>query len=163
MKTLFVLRHAKSSWDNLEQNDFDRPLNERGLKAAPKMGKFMRDKDLVPDLIISSPAARTRATAELVKNAGEFAAAIEFNPRIYEAAVSDLLDVIAAAPDTTEKLLLIGHNPGFEGLVKTLTGEVKEMPTAALAQIELLIESWKDVVSAGGKLTNLFKPKEISD
>lgn len=163
MKTLFVLRHAKSSWENLSQADFDRPLNERGLHIAPKVGKFMRDNDLVPNSIVSSPALRANTTAQMVKKAGAFTAALEYNPRIYEATVGDLLEVVATVADTYEKLLLVGHNPGFENLVRSLTGEAREMPTAALAQIELKIASWKNIGSIQGKLKNLFKPKEIFD
>jgi phosphohistidine phosphatase len=163
MKTLFVLRHAKSSWDNPNQIDFERPLNERGLKTAPKMGEFMKEKDLVPDLIISSPAMRAKTTAQMVKDAGEFSAEIKFDQRIYEATVGTLLEVLNDAPESAERLLFVGHNPGFEDLVRNLTGEIREMPTAALAEIELKIENWKEIRPACGKLRNLFKPKEIAN
>lgn len=163
MKTLFVLRHAKSSWDNPNQTDFERPLNERGLRTAPKMGEFMKENGLEPDFIISSPAQRAKTTAEKVKDAGAFSAEIKFDPRIYEAAVNELLEVIKDAPDSAGKLLVVGHNPGFEGLVRNLTGEIREMPTAALAEIELNITSWREIEPSCGKLRNLYKPKEIAD
>lgn len=163
MKTLYVLRHAKSSWENQNQTDFERPLNERGKKAAPKMGRLMKNKNLVPDLIVSSPAVRAKTTAELVKEAANFDAEIRFEPRIYEATVGDLLEVLQETPEQCEKLLILGHNPGFEYLVGNLTGELREMPTAALAEIELEIESWQEIRPACGKLRNFFKPKEIAD
>lgn len=163
MKTLFVLRHAKSSWDNPNQTDFERLLNERGLKAAPKMGEFMLHHGLMPDAIISSPAVRAKTTAQMVKDAGGFSADIELDERIYEATAGTLLEVIKDSPEAAKRLLIVGHNPGFEDLVRNLTGEIREMPTAALAEIELAIEDWQEIRPACGKLRNLFKPKEIAD
>lgn len=163
MKTLYVLRHAKSSWKESGQIDFERSLNERGLEAAPRIGKLMRDKCFVPDLIISSPAERAKATAEIVKEAANFQAEIHFDTRIYEALTENLFEVLNGAPDKIESLLLVGHNPGLENLVGSLTREIRLMPTAALAAIELKIQKWREVRPACGKLRNLFVPKEIAD
>ncbi|MEP6924887.1 MAG: histidine phosphatase family protein [Pyrinomonadaceae bacterium] len=163
MKTLYVLRHAKSSWENHNQTDFERPLNERGLLAAPKMGKLMRAKSFAPDLIVSSPAARAKQTAEMVRDTAQFNVKIRFNAQIYEATVGDLLEVLCDISEKTENLLLVGHNPGLENLVRNLTGEIRDMPTAALAEIELKVVKWKEIYPACGKLRNLFKPKEIAD
>lgn len=163
MKTLYVLRHAKSSWENYNQTDFERPLNERGLLAASRMGQLMSEKSFVPDSIVSSTAARARQTAEMVKEAANFNVKIQFDKRIYEATTADLFEVLEETSDEIKSLLIVGHNPGLENLVRNLTEEVREMPTAALAEIRLKIESWKDVSLACGKLRNLFKPKEIVD
>lgn len=160
MKTLYVLRHAKSDWGDASLADFERPLNERGRKAAPKMGEFMRENGFVPDLIVSSPAARARQTAELVKEAGKFDAEIRFEPGIYEAGLGDLIEIVSGIENSCEKLLIVGHNPGFEHLVGSLTGDYQVMPTATLAEIEMEIENWSEI-TRGGKLKNLFKPKEI--
>jgi phosphohistidine phosphatase len=160
MKILYVLRHAKSDWSDASLPDFERPLNERGLKAAPKMGVFMRERGIEPDLIVSSPARRALETAQLVKEAAAFSAEIRFESGIYEASVGDLMEIVSKTDDSTEKLLIVGHNPGFENLVGYLTGEFHPMPTAALAEIELPVKSWKEI-TGGGKLKNLFKPKEI--
>ena len=159
MKTLYVLRHAKSDWEDRSLTDFERPLNERGRTAAPKMGEFMRQNGFVPDLIVSSSAKRARETAELVKAAAKFEAEIRFDPKIYEASLSDLIEAVSNVENSYQKLLIIGHNPGFEHLVGSLTGAYQPMPTAALAIIELQIESW-DEITRGGKLKNLFKPAD---
>ena len=160
MKTLYVLRHAKSDWNDASLTDFERPLNERGIHAAQKMGAFIQQRGIVPDLIISSPAHRARETAQIVKDAAEIAAEIHFEPRIYEAGVGDLTEIVSQVENDCEKLLIVGHNPGFEQLVEILSGELQAMTTAALAEIELPIENWSETMR-GGKLENLFKPKEI--
>ena len=163
MKTLYVLRHAKSSWENHHQTDFERALNKRGLLAAPRIGKLMSEQGFVPDSVISSPAARAKATAEIVKNAANFPAEIRFDRRIYEAPLENLLEILSEISDGIESLLLVGHNPGLENLIENLTGEIRLMPTAALAVIELRIDDWKEISPACGKLCNLFIPKEIAD
>jgi phosphohistidine phosphatase len=160
MKTLYVLRHAKSDWNDASLTDFERPLNERGLNAAQKMGAFMKQRGIVPDLIISSPARRARETAQIIKDAAGIATEIHFEPRIYEAGIGDLTEIVSQVENDCEKLLIVGHNPGFEQLVEILSGELQPMPTAALAEIELPIENWSETMR-GGKLKNLFKPKEI--
>ncbi len=160
MKTLYVLRHAKSDWNDARLTDFERPLNERGLHAARKMGEFLREREIVPDSIISSPARRASETAQIVKQAAGFSAEIHFEPRIYEASIGDLIEIVSTVENNCEKLLIVGHNPGFEQLVESLTGELQQMPTAALAEIELPIENWREMMN-GGRLKNLFKPKEI--
>jgi phosphohistidine phosphatase len=154
MKTLYILRHAKSSWGDSTLTDFERPLNERGLKAAPLMGDTMLN-------ILSSPAKRAAQTANLVKEAAKIGGAIRFDDRIYEAGSARLLEVIAEQDDHAASMLLVGHNPGFEGLVLALTGETHTMPTAALAVIDLEIDKWSDVKPASGKLRFFIRPKDL--
>lgn len=160
MKTLLVLRHAKSSWDHPHLSDFDRPLNGRGKKAAPFMGSLMAEKGLVPEVIVSSPANRARTTAEKAAEAGGFDASVEFDERIYGAGTNGLLYVIAGFDNAAETAMIVGHNPGFEMLVSVLTGEHRRMPTAALAVIDLDIDRWSDAGSGSGKLRRLFIPRE---
>lgn len=160
MKTLFILRHAKSSWDDPDSADFDRPLNERGLRAAPFMGNLMRERALRVDSILSSPARRASQTAAMVKEAAGFAAEIRYDRRIYEASPNTLLYLLAESDDALESVLLVGHNPGLEGLIKILTGGIQPMPTAALAQIELNIDSWREIAAGSGKLISIARPKE---
>lgn len=161
MKTLFLLRHAKSSWDNFGLDDFDRPLNDRGLKAAPFMGKTMRDRNLLPELIVSSPAKRAKQTAGLVKDSAQIAGEIEFEEGIYAASTSELLEIASGLDDKNGKIMLVGHNPGFENLVRVLTGNYETMPTAALAVIDLEIESWSEIAPGKGNLRELLRPKEL--
>ncbi|HLM00171.1 MAG TPA: histidine phosphatase family protein [Pyrinomonadaceae bacterium] len=160
MKTLFILRHAKSSWDNPDLTDFERPLNERGRRAAPFIGNLMRERRLRVDLILSSPAIRARQTASLVGEAAGFAAEIRCDERIYEARPQSLLYLLAETGDEFDSVLLVGHNPGLEGLIKILTGGGSSMPTAALAEIELNIDSWSKIAADAGKLNSLVRPKD---
>jgi phosphohistidine phosphatase len=161
MKTLLLLRHAKSSWKDASLDDFDRPLNGRGLKAAPQMGKFMRKQKVEPDLLLSSPAERARRTAALIVEAAKLTAPLRYDDRIYEASVTRLLEVVSQIEEVANVVLLVGHNPGLEGLLEYLTGEPERMPTAALAQISLDIEKWSKVRERSGRLEWLVKPKEL--
>ena len=160
MKILFLLRHAKSSWDDISLSDFERPLNPRGLRAAPFMGGLMRRRELIPDAILSSPAMRARTTAELVQQAGAFDAEIKFDHDIYEASPGNLRQAVAAIDDEFATALLVGHNPGIEGFIRYLTGKLEPMPTAALAVIELEIERWGDVDDGCGELKEVVRPRD---
>ena len=161
MKTLLLLRHAKSSWNNPALKDFDRPLNERGLKAAPLMGRFMRKRQLQPGLVLSSPAERARQTAALVSEAARLTTEPRFDEGIYEASALALLEIISQIENGVDQALLVGHNPGMEELLMILTGETRRMPTAALACISLDIGKWGEVREATGHLEWLVKPKEL--
>lgn len=161
MKTLYLLRHAKSSWENPSLSDFDRPLNERGLLAAPLTGFEMLKRKLVPQMILSSPAVRALETAELVVKAGEFGSSIVVNDRIYEASPRCLLEVISKIDDERNPAMIVGHNPGMEGLIRILTGAVEPMPTAALAVLDLDIERWQDAMDGCGKTREVLRPRDI--
>ncbi len=162
MKTLFVLRHAKSSWENTNLSDFARSLNERGLKAAPLMGRFIYKNHLQPELILSSPAERAKQTAILIKENAQIGGEIRYDERIYEASPSRLLEIVSEQNDEIESVMLVGHNPGLEGLLKILTDETQTMPTAALAVIDLKIGKWSEITSSKGNLRTLIRPKEIN-
>jgi phosphohistidine phosphatase len=160
MKTLFVLRHAKSSWDDFNLSDFDRPLNRRGLRTAPLMGEKMYQNSFQPAIIISSPAKRAKQTAILVKESAQIPRAISYDERIYEASPFKLLQIVSELDDKRDSAMLVGHNPGLEGLVKLLTGGFRTMPTAALAVIDLDIENWSEIAADCGKLRILIRPKD---
>jgi phosphohistidine phosphatase len=162
MKKLLLLRHAKSSWDDAGLADFDRPLNGRGRKAAPLVGDLMRERQLRPDLIISSPAARARETAALVREASGIKTELRYDVRIYEATAARLLEVISEVEDEKQEVMLVGHNPGFENLLERLTGESLRVPTAALARIALDVDRWDEAGARGGRLEWLVKPKELA-
>ena len=160
MKTLFVLRHAKSNWDNSDLSDFERPLNSRGLDAARFIGGLIYERNLEPQIIISSPAKRAKQTAVLVKELAEISKPIIFDERIYEASPQTLFNLIRKFDEKYESVLLVGHNPGFENLVRMLTSETALMPTAALAKINLDIESWHELDAVSNELEFLIRPKE---
>ena len=160
MKTLLILRHAKSSWDNTELSDFERPLNSRGIETAPVMGNLIYKKRLKPNLIISSPAKRAKQTAVLIKEIAQILPPIKYEEKIYEASPMGLLNIVGEIDNKNETVLLIGHNPGLEGFIKILTGENKSMPTAGLAVIELDINSWDEIKNDCGKLNALIRPRD---
>lgn len=155
------MRHAKSSWGEASLADFERPLNERGLKAAPLVGRFMRRQKLRPELILSSPAERARQTAALVAEAARLDAPLRYDERIYEATPARLFEVVSQVEETIGELLLVGHNPGLEGLLEMLAGESRRMPTAALARVALDVERWNRVREGVGRVELFVKPKEL--
>ncbi len=161
MKTLYLLRHAKSSWDNSGLSDFERPLNDRGFATAPLMGNALRESDFIPELIISSPAKRARQTAELVKDAAKIEGELTFDGRIYAAGTSELVAVVSEADDGVKSLMLVGHNPGFENMVSVLTGKYETMPTASVAVIDIEIKNWSQISPECGILRDLLRPKEL--
>ncbi len=160
MKTLFILRHAKSSWDNADSADFDRPLNKRGLETAPLVGEIIRQNNFQIDSIISSPAKRAGQTAILVREAAQIKAEILFNDRIYEANPHRLLQIASELDDEIAAPMFVGHNPGLEGLIKMLTEETEPMPTAALAVIDLKIDNWKSIHIDCCNLRTIIRPKD---
>jgi phosphohistidine phosphatase len=163
MKTLYLLRHAKSSWNDSNLQDFDRPLNVRGRETAPLVGRFIRKKNLRVDLILSSPAARARQTAALVKESAGLSAELRYDERVYEADAARLLEVVAQADDSADAVVLVGHNPGMEELLTFLTGESRSMPTAALACLSLDLEKWGKARERAGRLEWLVRPEEFAE
>jgi phosphohistidine phosphatase len=163
MKTLLVLRHAKSSWDDRALADHDRPLNERGRRDGPRMGDLVRQQRLTPDIIISSDAVRARMTAEAVAEAAQYAGEIRLEHLLYGAAPDDIVAVLRTVPEPNAgTVMVVGHNPGLEALIGQLTGEQQDLPTAALAQIVLSIDRWRDLDgSTRGTLVGLWRPKEL--
>jgi phosphohistidine phosphatase len=161
VKTVMLLRHAKSDWDDQSLRDFDRPLADRGRRDAPRIGKAIRKKGRIPDLIISSPAARARETIEAVVKSAGLEASPQFDETIYGAEPADLLKLIRGLPDTSSSVLFVGHNPTFEHLLARLAAADEHMPTAALACIEFQIDHWKDLDDGQGKLVWFVTPKDL--
>ena len=161
MKTLYILRHAKSRWDDHTLSDFERPLNTRGQKAAPFIGSLMKERGLTPEVIVASPALRAKQTAELVREAAGIEPRISFNERIYEASVGTLVSVVSEFDNDRGSAMLVGRNPGAEGLIYYLTGEIAPMPTAALAVIDLAIGNWGETDGGCGTLVQVIRPKEV--
>ncbi len=160
MKKLFIMRHAKSSWEDAALTDFERPLNDRGQRAAPFMGELMARKGFARSIILSSPAVRAKTTAQLVKESGKLDAEIRFEHRIYEASPHALSQVVSEIDDAHRSAMLVGHNPGIEGFIRFLTGQIEPMPTAAFAVIELEIDNWNAISDGCGKLQGIYRPKD---
>jgi phosphohistidine phosphatase len=162
MKTLLVLRHAKASSEDSSLADFDRPLNERGRRAADLMGRFLRKKKLCPDLVLSSTAARARETIGLVLESARLVVEVRYEQRLYLASAERLAEIILQIEEDRNQVMLVGHNPGMEELLPRLIGTAAGMPTAALAKIVLDVEKWTDSSRAGsGRLEWLMTPKEL--
>jgi|ERR1700752_212664 len=163
MRILYLLRHAKSSWGDPTLRDFDRPLKKRGREAAERIGKRLAVEKLNNPLVISSPAVRTRETAQIVLKSANLQVEPRFDERIYEATLGELVQVVTGITDDRDVAIMIGHNPGFEELLGFLTGEHRRMPTCALAKIEFEDVSWKDVRAGEGRLEWFIAPKELPD
>lgn len=162
MKTLLLLRHAKSSWDDDSLSDHDRPLNQRGKIAAPRMGQLLCELDLVPDLIISSTANRASTTARLAAHAAGCDAQLVLDRSLYLAPPERYIRVAARTHEPVERLMLVGHNPGIEMVVDDLTGCGESMPTAALAVIAVPIRRWSELSTrVHCELTRIYRPKEL--
>lgn len=161
MKTLLLLRHAKSSWDEPGLKDFDRPLAGRGKRDAPRMGEALRERGPLPDHVLSSPAQRAKSTMKAFIKAAGVGITPQFEEGIYEASSAELMKIARRLPDASRCALMVGHNPGFEDMVGRLTGSFERMPTAALACIEFDIERWEDIEDGRGKLAWLLTPKQL--
>jgi phosphohistidine phosphatase len=164
MKEIILMRHAKSSWSDSELKDFDRPLNKRGKKDAPKMGKILMEKKAVPDRIISSSAKRARSTAKLVAKKISFEDDVILLDELYLAEAETILGLLKSQPDDLNRIMVVGHNPGMEWFLQMVCGKVVSLPTATVAQIEVPIEHWSDLnEDVEGELLNRWKPKKEDD
>lgn len=147
MKTLYLVRHAKSDWSHAATSDFERPLNKRGLKAAPLMGRRLRNQGCAPDLLLSSPARRARQTANLVATEiGYSLEEIEFVAAIYAAELATLIALIQNLPERATRVMLIGHNPGFSQLGQWLCPTAPAwLPTCGLLELRLDTAHWSEM------------------
>jgi phosphohistidine phosphatase len=172
MKTVLILRHAKSDWGTPGLPDFERSLAKRGLEDAPRMGEVLAQFDSVPDRILSSPARRAKQTAELVAKACGFRKAIRWEDSFYEGDSEDLIAALQRLPETVERVLLIGHNPILEETVALLAasfspvaaaaeGWAIKIPTAGLVCLNLEIMEWKDLQPGDGVLLWFIIPKLV--
>ena len=155
MKSLTLFRHAKTERDSTSGRDFDRRLIERGQNDSKRMGEEMRSLGLEFDLVLSSPAARAAETAELA------ALSPRFDERIYDAASSELLAIVQSAEVEIDRLAMVGHNPGFERFASRLIGQIVEMPTGSLIEIEIPVDRWADVDDGIGRVVRFISPKEL--
>ncbi|MDD2266744.1 histidine phosphatase family protein [Sulfuricurvum sp.] len=161
MKTLILIRHAKSDWSNPFLHDFDRELNARGLKDAPLMGTILAQKNIHPDLILSSPALRAQATAiEIARKLSFPEAAITYDSSLYESDIETVFKVIRSVPDTCETLILFGHNPEMTECVNALCdAEIDNVPTCGVVAMRLRGNSWKSIEFHSANLLFFDAPK----
>ena len=161
MKNLFLLRHAKSSWDNTALVDFDRPLSKRGISNAILLSKYIQKNSISFDLVLSSPSERTQSTLDLVLNSLDPIPTTSLKESIYHASASSLSQLIKEQDDEINNLLIIGHNPGLHILTETLTNEsIVKFPTCAFVKITNF-NQWKDLDAGILNLELLITPKEL--
>jgi phosphohistidine phosphatase len=168
-RELLILRHAKSAWDTGAATDFERPLAKRGLRDAPRMGEWMADAGIEPDLVVSSPATRARETAEAALAAmGRLDTPIRYERDIYFEGFGSILALLGECAPEIRRVMLVGHNPDLESLVEYLASDPvpepergKFFPTAALARLAMP-EDWRSLPRGCARLLSLVRPKELA-
>jgi len=164
MKNLILIRHAKSSWDEPGVGDRERPLNKRGLKDAPKIGKTLHERGVNPDVIIVSLAVRAWTTAELIADELEYPREeLVQESAIYAAGLNALMQVVQNIDEEVETACLIGHNPGFEDLANTLIPgmPISHMSTCSVVRMQLNSDTWGAADVGDGELVEFLEPKEL--
>lgn len=170
MLDLFLMRHAKSSWDSQVDDDFSRPLNNRGIVAAQLMGNLFIEKSITPDLILCSDAVRTKQTLTIMIENGFNSPRIQYLHSLYHAGVETLYSAVQSSPVDMRSLMVIGHNPGLQmfahELLNPLVSEEGTMfytkfPTAAFAHIQFLEQNWSDIGPNSGALICYLTPKQL--
>jgi phosphohistidine phosphatase len=161
MKSVLIMRHAKSSWKDPELNDHDRPLNKRGKRAAKAMGKFLKDQGLLPDLITGSTALRVRETVKFFcEGAGSDSVPI-FKEELYHCQPEEILAVMKSLPESSQLPIIIGHNPGMEDLLSDLFGEMR-VPTATVCYLKFSIDKWNELDgNKKGIIESVWRPKDL--
>lgn len=161
MKTLLVMRHGKSDWDNPELADHDRPLASRGKADATRMGRLLAEEQIVPELILCSTAKRARHTAERVTKACDYTGELRLLPEFYAAEPEVYLAGLRQGGGSFERVMIIGHNPGLEDFVQELTGTETQFTTATIALVELPINDWTELAfEIEGELVQFWRPKD---
>ena len=162
MKTLYLVRHAKSSWDYPDLDDIDRPLNKRGRRDAPEMGKRLASRGVFPDLVITSPAERAQKTCNVITGFLDYPEGeIEVNDDVYHANERELLAVVRSCDNLWKTVMLFGHNPGFTDFANSLTnGNIKNIPTCGIVVCTFDVDDWDDVDFGKGKLQLFDYPKK---
>ena len=162
MLTLYLLRHAKSSWDDTSKQDFERPLANRGRKACALIGEYIEEQGIEFDLVLVSTALRTRQTIDLVKERAKIRGEVRYDERLYEATTSELLEVISQVDNDRQSVLLVGHNPGIQDLLAVLTGEHVTVSTATFAKIDINAAEWSANLVNNGTLDWIVHSKELA-
>jgi phosphohistidine phosphatase len=172
MKTLYLLRHAKSSWDDPTLADHDRPLAPRGRTAAPRMAVWLRTEARRPELVICSSAARARETWDLVARELQPAPEVDIRRAVYDAGPEQLVAIVRGTPSRVRTLMLVGHNPAMEDAAALLAGGgdtralatmQSKYPTAAVAELTFDLDSWSEIGRDTGHLARFVRPKDLAD
>lgn len=161
VKLLTLVRHAKSSWSDAELSDFERPLNRRGERDAPQMGRRFAGVEPPPDVLLSSPAARAKRTAEVIAAAAGLGDTLRFEQALYLASPGQMLSLVQEQDDTVDHLALVGHNPGMTALANLLgDAGIPNVPTCGIVRLELDVEHWRDAAPGRAHLLDFDYPKK---
>jgi phosphohistidine phosphatase len=165
MRTLYLVRHAKSSWKHPELSDSERPLNKRGKRDAPEMGKLLEARNEIPELMISSPAKRAFSTARrFAKKLKYPRTKIVKKKQLYMGSSEDFIDTISRAENKFKSLMIFAHNPGITEFANEMSGEsINNIPTSGVVRIDFDIEDWKDIGGAKGQLKFFEYPKKSTN
>ncbi len=162
MKTVLLMRHAKSSWKDTTLSDHQRPLKKRGKRDAPRMGELLMKQDLIPDMILCSTAERARQTVAGLLQACDFDGEIQYLDELYHADYLTYLDQLSLLPDDVEMVMIVGHNPEMDEFLEVECDVYDHMVTAAIARIEYPIDDWAAIMpESQGDLKQLWKPREL--
>ncbi len=162
MKTLLLLRNAKSSWKDSKLKDRERPITKKGRKAAALIGELIKMNELQPELLLSSSVVRANQTTQQVIASMEYTGKVFFLDHLFMAEADVILDALSLLPDELERVMVVGHNPGLESLLQLLTGQIESLSPGALAHISLPVQAWRELKKdTDGELVQLWRPKEI--
>lgn len=164
VKTILVMRHAKSSWKDASLGDFDRPLNKRGKRAAPFMGQFLLAQDRMPETVYCSSAKRTRSTAKRMLREWPHVVPVVYREDLYHADSKSIAALVQSVPSSLSRIMILGHNPGLAEMIDELCATYVRFPTAAVAEIELCVSCWSEFsLESVGELKNLWLPRELME
>ncbi|OHE00325.1 MAG: phosphohistidine phosphatase [Sulfurimonas sp. RIFCSPLOWO2_12_36_12] len=160
MKKLYIIRHAKSSWKDERLNDFERPLNKRGKSNAPMMGERLKEKGVMPDIILSSPAKRAKSTAEMIAKEIGYEKKVLFDENIYESSVDELHKILTEIDDKNSTVFLVGHNPSLNALAEYYVNFSQDIPTCGIVEIAFECDKWAGIEHKNAKLLSFDYPKK---
>jgi phosphohistidine phosphatase len=160
MKKLYIIRHAKSSRSDETLEDFERPLSKRGKANAPMMGERLKEKGIMPDIIISSPAKRAKSTAEIIAKEIGYEKKVLFDEKIYEASVDELCKILTSINDKNSAVFLVGHNPSLNDLAYYYVDHEANIPTCGIVEIAFECDTWADIEPKNAKLLSFEYPKK---
>lgn len=164
MKTLLLMRHAKSSWKDDKLSDIERPLKKRGRKDAKQIARVIAKNDLIPDVIIASTAVRAKETAKILKQELGLEEKIKLSEKLYMGEPDDFVEVLKEVDNQYNTVLVVAHNPGLEAYLQIIDGEIESVPTGGLGYLVLVLDDWKDIsIETMGDLIGFWRPKDLRD
>lgn len=160
MKKLFLIRHGKSDWSNILLDDFDRPLNKRGKNDVPLMANILKEKNISPDLILASPAKRTKTTAKIIAKNIAYLQDIQYDENIYEASAKTIVNLIKEVDNQVNTFFLVGHNPSLNIFTSQFINFKKNIPTTGIIEIEFNCDNWRNIEECKCRLISFDYPKK---